>query len=68
MRNEAAIETAIGLRYSNEFYFATPAGWVNISEIPVQCGLERLEQRPEGERAGLFEMLRSSSLEPASRE
>ncbi len=29
----------IGLRYSNEFYFVAPARLLNISEIPVECGL-----------------------------
>jgi hypothetical protein len=33
------LKRRIGLRYSNEFYFVTPAGLVNISEIPVECGL-----------------------------
>jgi hypothetical protein len=28
-----------GLRYSNEFYFVTPAGLLDCSEIPVECGL-----------------------------
>jgi hypothetical protein len=29
----------MGLRYSNEFYFVTPAGLLDVSEIPVECGL-----------------------------
>ncbi len=29
----------IGLRYSNEFYFVTPPGLLDSSEIPVECGL-----------------------------
>ncbi len=33
------LKRRIGLRYSNEFYFVTPAGLVNLSEIPVECGL-----------------------------
>ena len=28
-----------GMRYSNEFYFLTPAGLVEPREIPVECGL-----------------------------
>ncbi|MBV8069371.1 MAG: hypothetical protein JO270_05660 [Acidobacteriaceae bacterium] len=28
-----------GLRYSNEFYFVTPAGLLNTSELPIECGL-----------------------------
>ena len=27
------------MRYSNEFYFVTPAGLVDIAEIPAECGL-----------------------------
>jgi hypothetical protein len=27
------------MRYSNEFYFMTPAQFVDIAEIPVECGL-----------------------------
>jgi hypothetical protein len=33
------LKRRIGLRYSNEFYSVTPAGLVNMSEIPVECGL-----------------------------
>jgi hypothetical protein len=29
----------IGMRYSNEFYFVTPAGLVDVREVPVECGL-----------------------------
>jgi hypothetical protein len=32
------LKRRIGLRYSNEFYFVTPAGLVNVGEIPVECG------------------------------
>lgn len=28
-----------GMRYSNEFYFLTPPGLVNLAEIPAECGL-----------------------------
>jgi hypothetical protein len=27
------------MRYSNKFYFVTPAGLVDIAEIPAGCGL-----------------------------
>jgi len=37
MRNP--LKRRIGLRYSNEFYFVTPAGMLEISEIPIECGL-----------------------------
>jgi hypothetical protein len=33
------IKRRIGLRYSNEFYFVAPVGLLNISEIPIECGL-----------------------------
>ena len=28
-----------GMRYSNEFYFVTPAALVSAAEIPAECGL-----------------------------
>ena len=27
------------MRYSNEFYFVTPAALVNAAEVPAECGL-----------------------------
>lgn len=33
------LKRRIGMRYSNEFYFVTPAGLVDASEIPEGCGL-----------------------------
>jgi hypothetical protein len=33
------LKRRIGLRYSNEFYFVTPARLVEASEIPAECGL-----------------------------
>jgi hypothetical protein len=33
------LKRRIGLRYSNEFYFVTPAGLLNTSEIPIESGL-----------------------------
>lgn len=33
------LKRRIGLRYSNEFYFVTPAGLLNTSEVPIECGL-----------------------------
>ncbi|MDQ2711521.1 MAG: hypothetical protein M3Y24_04670 [Acidobacteriota bacterium] len=33
------LKRRMGLRYSNEFYFVTPPGLVELSEIPVECGL-----------------------------
>jgi hypothetical protein len=33
------LKRRIGMRYSNEFYFVTPAQLVDIAEIPAECGL-----------------------------
>ncbi len=33
------LKRRIGMRYSNEFYFVTPQGLLDITEIPVDCGL-----------------------------
>jgi len=33
------LKRRIGMRYSNEFYFVTPAGLFDASEVPVDCGL-----------------------------
>ena len=33
------LKRRMGMRYSNEFYFVTPAGLVNAAEVPVDCGL-----------------------------
>jgi hypothetical protein len=33
------LKRRIGMRYSNEFYFVTPAGLVDAREVPVECGL-----------------------------
>lgn len=33
------LKRRIGMRFSNEFYFVTPAGMLSLSEIPVECGL-----------------------------
>ena len=33
------LKRRIGLRYSNEFYFVIPAGMLQVSEIPIECGL-----------------------------
>jgi len=33
------LKRRIGMRYSNEFYFVTPAGLVDAAEIPADCGL-----------------------------
>ncbi len=33
------LKRRIGMRYSNEFYFVTPADLVKLAEIPPECGL-----------------------------
>ena len=33
------LKRRIGMRYSNEFYFVTPAGLAKAEEIPAYCGL-----------------------------
>jgi hypothetical protein len=33
------LKRRMGMRYSNEFYFVTPPGLVNMAEIPAECGL-----------------------------
>ncbi len=33
------LKRRIGMRYSNEFYFVTPAALVSVPEIPADCGL-----------------------------
>jgi hypothetical protein len=33
------LKRRIGMRYSNEFYFVTPPGLVDVCEIPEPCGL-----------------------------
>jgi hypothetical protein len=38
------LKRRIGMRYSNEFYFVTPAGLLDSSEIPVACGLIEIEE------------------------
>lgn len=36
---KSPLKRRIGMRYSNEFYFVTPVGLVEPSEIPCECGL-----------------------------
>jgi hypothetical protein len=33
------LKRRIGMRYSNEFYFVTPAALAAVSEVPAECGL-----------------------------
>jgi hypothetical protein len=54
------LKRRIGLRYSNEFYFITPAGLLKSSEIPIECGLVEIglltdeERNSRLTRAGAF--------------
>ena len=43
------LKRRIGLRYSNEFYFVTPAGLLSTSELPIECGLVEVGIFPENE-------------------
>jgi len=33
------LKRRMGLRYSNEFYFVTPAGMLDPKEVPAECGV-----------------------------
>jgi hypothetical protein len=47
------LKRRIGLRYSNEFYFVTPAGLLKHSELPIECGL--IEASPfRGDTGGVL--------------
>ena len=55
------LKRRIGMRYSNEFYFVTPAALVSVEEIPPECGLVEAGQetfaqwkRLIGRHAGFF--------------
>jgi hypothetical protein len=37
------LKRRLGLRYSNEFYFVTLGGLLDISEVPIECGLIEIE-------------------------
>jgi hypothetical protein len=45
------LKRRIGLRYSNEFYFVTPAGLLNTSELPIECGLVEMGRFALDERS-----------------
>jgi hypothetical protein len=47
------LKRRVGLRYSNEFYFVTPSGLLDVSEVPVECGLIEIQ-------------VRSTRMEPSS--
>jgi hypothetical protein len=48
------LKRRIGLRYSNEFYFVTPAGLLNTSEIPIECGLVEVGLFTDEDRQSTF--------------
>lgn len=48
------LKRRIGMRYSNEFYFVTPAGLVEPAEIPAGCGLIEAGEGPAEEYQGLL--------------
>ena len=48
------LKRRIGLRYSNEFYFVTPAGLLNISEVPIECGLVEIGTFTDEERNSML--------------
>lgn len=33
------LKRRMGMRYSNEFYFVTPANMLDLAEVPAECGL-----------------------------
>ena len=53
------LKRRIGLRYSNEFYFLAPAGLLNTSEIPIECGLLEVGHFTTEDRQSAFTALGS---------
>ncbi len=48
------VKRRIGMRYSNEFYFVTPAALVKAEEIPAECGLVEAGHATPAEWRALF--------------
>jgi hypothetical protein len=48
------LKRRIGMRYSNEFYFVTPAQLAEITEIPAECGLAEAGVATADEWKGLI--------------
>lgn len=48
------LKRRMGMRYSNEFYFVTPAGLLDIAEIPSECGLIEAGSATPEQWKGLF--------------
>jgi len=62
------VKRRIGMRYSNEFYFVTPAHLVEIGEIPAECGLiEAGLATPQEWRQLLSRQAGFFSFDPATR-
>jgi len=45
------LKRRIRLRYSNEFYFVTPAGLLNTPEVRIECGLVEVGDFSQDERS-----------------
>jgi hypothetical protein len=41
---KSPLKRRLGLLYSNEFYFVTPKGLLKPGEIPVECGLQEVDE------------------------
>jgi hypothetical protein len=61
------LKRRIGMRYSNEFFFLTPAGLVAIAEIPPECGLVEVGTKEVVRGATLFGYDAQSGLHCAVR-
>jgi hypothetical protein len=56
------LKKRIGMRFSNEFYFVTPAGMLETHEVPADCGLMEVGRAASidewktilGKQAGFF--------------
>jgi hypothetical protein len=48
------VKRRIGMRYSNEFYFVVPAGLVDLTEVPAECGLVEAGRLGPAERQALI--------------
>ena len=58
------LKRRIGLRYSNEFYFVTPAGLSDHSELPVECGLVEIGPLGDEERSAIAKSGTLAHFEP----
>jgi hypothetical protein len=58
------LKRRIGLRYSNEFYFVTPVGLLNITEVPIECGLIEVGSFGDAEKRAVTEPENMLHFEP----